>query len=172
MVKQRVALAGGKSTTTKLGPQFVELFAAACAMPAPSAQPECVVELANARGARMRVELNGHGLVGPVYAVQGPPGGVMIQITPHMRILVAVQIDFRAGIDGLVNNCRKLLQADPFSGALFIFDNRGRTAIKVLADEGQGLWMCHKRLLRISDHRDRPFRLRDRRFRDRDRSFR
>jgi integrase/recombinase XerD len=39
----------------------------------------------------------------------------MIQITPHMRILVAVEpIDFRAGIDGLVNNCRKLLQADPF----------------------------------------------------------
>ena len=33
-------------------------------MPAPSAQPECVVELANARGARMRVELNGCGLVG------------------------------------------------------------------------------------------------------------
>ena len=30
----------------------------------------------------------------------------MIQITPHMRILVAVEpIDFRAGIDGLVNNC-------------------------------------------------------------------
>jgi hypothetical protein len=28
---------------------------------------------------------------------------------------VAVEpIDFRAGIDGLVNNCRKLLQADPF----------------------------------------------------------
>jgi len=48
----------------------------------------------------------------------------MIQITPHMRILVAVEpIDFRAGIDTLVNNCRKLLQADPFSGALFVFGN-------------------------------------------------
>jgi hypothetical protein len=33
-------------------------------MPAPSTQPECVVELANARGARMRVELSGQGLVG------------------------------------------------------------------------------------------------------------
>ena len=33
-------------------------------MPAQSAsKPECVVELANARGARMRVELNGHGLI-------------------------------------------------------------------------------------------------------------
>jgi hypothetical protein len=64
MLKQRVALAGGKVTTTELAPQFVELFAAAGAMPAPSAQPQCVVEMANARGARMRVELNGDGLVG------------------------------------------------------------------------------------------------------------
>lgn len=64
MLKHRVALAGGKVTTTELAPRFVELFAAGGAMPAPSAQPECVVELANARGARMRVELSGQGLVG------------------------------------------------------------------------------------------------------------
>jgi transposase len=71
----------------------------------------------------------------------------MIQITPHMRILVAVEpIDFRAGIDGLVSNCRKLLLGDPFSGTLFVFCNRGRTAIKVLVYDGQGFWLCHKRL--------------------------
>jgi transposase len=71
----------------------------------------------------------------------------MIQITPHMRILVAVEpIDFRAGIDTLVGACRKRLQADPFSGALFVFGNRARTAIKVLVYDGQGFWMCHKRL--------------------------
>ena len=66
MLKQRVALAGGKVTTTELAPQFVELFAApAGALPAHSAlQPECVVEMANARGARMRVELSGQGLGG------------------------------------------------------------------------------------------------------------
>jgi transposase len=51
----------------------------------------------------------------------------MIQITPHMRILVAVEpIDFRAGIDGLAAACRKRLQADPFSGCLFVFSNRTR----------------------------------------------
>jgi transposase len=50
-----------------------------------------------------------------------------------MRILVAVEpIDFRAGIDGLVGACRQRLQADPFSGAVFVFGNRARTAIKVL----------------------------------------
>jgi len=71
----------------------------------------------------------------------------MIQITPHMRIWVAVEpMDFRAGIDGLVAACRQRLQADPFSGALFVFRNRTRTAIKVLVYDGQGFWMCHKRL--------------------------
>ena len=63
VLKQRVARAGGKAKATSLVPQFVELFAAAG--PAPSASlPQCVVELANARGARMRVELSGQGLVG------------------------------------------------------------------------------------------------------------
>ena len=64
MLKQRVAQAGGTVTSTELAPRFVELFAPGGAMPAPSAQPQCVVELANARGARMRVELSGQGLVG------------------------------------------------------------------------------------------------------------
>ena len=63
VLKQRVARAGGKATATSLVPQFVELFAATG--PTPSASlPQCVVELANARGARMRVELSGQGLVG------------------------------------------------------------------------------------------------------------
>jgi len=71
----------------------------------------------------------------------------MIQITPHMRILVAVEpIDFRCGIDGLVGACRYRLEADPFSGALFVFGNRARTAIKILVYDGQGFWLCQKRL--------------------------
>jgi hypothetical protein len=65
MLKQRVALTGGKARTTQLEPRFVELFAATGPTPALSASlPQCVVELANARGARMRVELNGQGMVG------------------------------------------------------------------------------------------------------------
>ena len=46
----------------------------------------------------------------------------MIQITPHLRILVAVEpVDFRAGIDDLAAVCRKRLQADPMTGTLFVF---------------------------------------------------
>ena len=49
-----------------------------------------------------------------------------------MRILVTVEpIDFRAGIDALAATCRAQLQAEPFSGALFVFGNRARTAIKI-----------------------------------------
>lgn len=74
-------------------------------------------------------------------------GCSVIQITPHMRILVAVQpIDFRAGIDALVGACRQRLAADPFGGALFVFSNRARTGIKILVYDGQGFWLCHKRL--------------------------
>ena len=71
----------------------------------------------------------------------------MIQITPHMRILVAIEpADFRKGIDGISQLCRERLQSDPFSGALFIFRNRRRTAIKILVYDGQGYWVLHKRL--------------------------
>jgi len=57
----------------------------------------------------------------------------VIQITPQMRILVAVEwIDLRRGIDGLAQVCKDVLKLDPFSGALFVFRNRRATTIKVL----------------------------------------
>jgi transposase len=73
--------------------------------------------------------------------------GSMIQITAHMRILLAVEaVDFRKGIDGLAGVCRQVLDSDPFSGYLFIFRNRRGTAIKILVYDGQGFWLCQKRL--------------------------
>jgi len=43
----------------------------------------------------------------------------MIQITPQMRILVAVEpVDFRKGIDGLAALCRQALASDPLAGTL------------------------------------------------------
>lgn len=71
----------------------------------------------------------------------------MIQITPQMRLLVAIApADFRCGIDGLARVCRDALRADPFSGTVFIFRNRRGTAIKLLAYDGQGFWLAQKRL--------------------------
>ncbi|KPA18429.1 transposase IS66, partial [Candidatus Magnetomorum sp. HK-1] len=54
-------------------------------------------------------------------------------------------VDFRKGIDGLAGICRKLL-TDPFSGHIFVFRNRTCTAIKILVYDGQGFWLCQKRL--------------------------
>ena len=71
----------------------------------------------------------------------------MIQITPHLRILVAVDaVDGRKGIDSLAQLCREKLNSDPFSGCLFIFRNRSARAIRILAYDGQGFWLSTKRL--------------------------
>ncbi len=71
----------------------------------------------------------------------------MIQVTPQMRILVAVEpADFRKGIDGLARLAREELASDPFSGCIFVFRNRRATAVKVLVYDGQGFWLCQKRL--------------------------
>lgn len=71
----------------------------------------------------------------------------MLQITPQMRMLLAVEpVDFRKGIDGLAGIIRRSLQSDPFDGTLFLFRNRKGTAIKVIVYDGQGFWLCQKRL--------------------------
>ena len=71
----------------------------------------------------------------------------MIQITPQMRILVAVEsVDFRKGIDSLAELCRQKLDADPFSGYLFVFRSRRATSSRVLVYDGQGFWLATKRL--------------------------
>lgn len=71
----------------------------------------------------------------------------MIQVTPQMRILVATTaVDFRNGIDGLAQLCRAELRSDPMQGAVFVFRNRRATSVKVLVYDGQGYWLCQKRL--------------------------
>ena len=71
----------------------------------------------------------------------------MISLVAQMRILVAVApVDFRKGIDGLVRICKEALEADAFSGCLFVFRNRRQTAVKILAYDSQGFWLCQKRL--------------------------
>ena len=71
----------------------------------------------------------------------------MLQITPQMRILVAVEaVDFRKGIDSLAELCRAKLAADPFSGSVFVFRSRRATSIKILVYDGQGFWLATKRL--------------------------
>jgi transposase len=71
--------------------------------------------------------------------LEGPRG--------KMRILVAIEaVDGRKGIDSLARLCQEKLQADPFSGCLFLFRSRRETSIRILVYDGQGFWLAQKRL--------------------------
>jgi transposase len=71
----------------------------------------------------------------------------MIQITPQMRVLVAIDpVDFRRGIDGLSQVCRAVLLQDPMTGTMFVFRSRSAKSIKLLVYDGQGFWLATKRM--------------------------
>ena len=71
----------------------------------------------------------------------------MIQISPQMRVLVAIErVDGRKGIDSLVRLCQEKLAEDPFSGCVFVFRSRSGTSIRILNYDGQGYWLAQKRL--------------------------
>lgn len=71
----------------------------------------------------------------------------MLQLTPQTRIFLAIEpVDFRKGIDGLAAVCRQALAANPLEGAVYVFRNRSGTALKILFYDGQGFWLCMKRL--------------------------
>jgi transposase len=71
----------------------------------------------------------------------------MIQITPQMRVLVAIEpVDGRKGIDSLARHCQEKLAEDPFSGCVFIFRSRRGTTVRLLTYDGQGFWLLIKRL--------------------------
>ena len=71
----------------------------------------------------------------------------MLQLTPQSRIFLATHpVDFRNGIDGLAAVCRQRLGANPLEGAVYVFRNRAGTALKLLLYDGQGYWLCLKRL--------------------------
>src|SRR6266852_1762139 len=71
----------------------------------------------------------------------------MLQLTPQSRIFLATEaVDFRKGIDGLAAVCRQVLGDNPLEGAVYVFRNRAGTALKLLLYDGQGYWLCMKRL--------------------------
>ena len=61
-LKRRFEGAGVTPPRGELAPRFVELFAPAASMTSAAGRAECVVEMDNARGAKMRVALSGQGL--------------------------------------------------------------------------------------------------------------
>lgn len=71
----------------------------------------------------------------------------MISVSPRDKIfLYRPFIDFRKGLDSLICFCKYQLHQDPFSGVVFMFFNRRRTSLRILRYDGQGFWLCTKRL--------------------------
>lgn len=72
-----------------------------------------------------------------------------MNVSPATKVyLLAGPTDMRRGFDGLFALAKGLLDADPLSGHLFGFCNKGRTRLKLLYWDGSGLWVCAKRLER------------------------
>ena len=71
----------------------------------------------------------------------------MLNLDGRRRIwLCTVPTDMRRSFDGLSALVRNELGADPTSGNWFVFVNRRRTMMKVLAFDGDGYWIWSKRL--------------------------
>ena len=54
--------------------------------------------------------------------------------------------DMRKAINGLASEVSSQLEMDPYSGALFVFCNRGRDILKVLYWDRNGFCLWNKRL--------------------------
>lgn len=73
----------------------------------------------------------------------------MILLPSAVRIYVATApANLRKSFEGLSNEVRTVLAADPLSGHLFLFLNRTRTQVKMLLWTRGGFTIVHKRLER------------------------
>ncbi len=71
----------------------------------------------------------------------------MISLPSGVQVWLACgSTDMRKGMDGLAMLAQQVLEADPFSGALFAFRGKRGGLIKLLWYDGQGLCLFSKRL--------------------------
>jgi transposase len=70
----------------------------------------------------------------------------MINVSARRLFLCAQPVDMRKGMDGLATIVLAQLQRDPNNGDIFIFVGRRRDRLKALCWDGDGYWLCSKRL--------------------------
>ena len=71
----------------------------------------------------------------------------MIGPTGAVRVLVATKpVDFRKGAEGLAALVRETMQADPFSGAVYVFRAKRADRVKLIYWDGTGVCLFAKRL--------------------------
>ena len=72
-----------------------------------------------------------------------PPTGI--------RVLVATKpVDFRKGMDGLAAYVQEHLQADPFSGVVYVFRSKRADRVKLLFWDQTGVVLVTKRSSRLA----------------------
>jgi transposase len=71
----------------------------------------------------------------------------MLSLAHNTRIYVYVPAaDLRKSFDGLTGLVRSAFRADPRNGSWFLFFNKRRDRLKILAWEPDGYSICYKRL--------------------------
>jgi len=70
-------------------------------------------------------------------------------LPPTVKVYLAVRpLDLRKSFDGLSIATREIIGRDPLSGHLFVFLNRRRDRVKILAWDRNGFCLLYKRLER------------------------
>ena len=78
--------------------------------------------------------------------------GCRIAARPGMKLqaesfwLATQAVDMRTGIDGLSLHVQQALGRAPCDGTAYVFSNRRRTRLKLVCWDGDGVWMCLRRL--------------------------
>lgn len=67
-------------------------------------------------------------------------------MTPQQVWLVVSPVDMRLGIDGLSRLVQHALGRSPGDGTAYAFRNRRGTRLKLLCWDGNGVWLCQRRL--------------------------
>ena len=74
-------------------------------------------------------------------------GTAMINVAAHIPVFLATRpVDFRKGMESLAAFVEVECDLRAYSGAVFVFRNRGATSVKVLHWDGTGLILVTKRL--------------------------
>ena len=66
--------------------------------------------------------------------------------SPPQIWLVVAAVDMRRGIDGLSSIVQQALGQSPCAGSAFVFRNKTGTRLRLLVWDGNGVWLCQRRL--------------------------
>jgi transposase len=67
-------------------------------------------------------------------------------IRPDQVFLVVEPVDMRRGIDGLSLLIQEALGRSPCDGTAYAFRNKRSTRLKLVIWDGNGVWLCQRRL--------------------------